>query len=386
MGGSNSPPVVPYGRLSLFYLFYFGCLGALVPYWGVYLQSLGFSIGEIGELLALLMGTKIISPNLWGWLADHTGRRIEVVRLGALLSLLSFCAIFTVESFWGVALVMLLFSFFWHAIHPQLEVITLNYLHHNYHRYSSIRLWGSIGFILTAAGFGSLLEVFGTSALLWGMVAIYSGILLSSLLVRESGVVQEVVEPPALWRVLARPEVIALIAVSFLMQIGHAPYYSFFTLYMEQHGVDRAVVGQLWSLGVVMEVGIFMVMHRLLVFFSLRQMLLVALLLAALRWAITAALADSLPMILLAQSLHAASFGIFHAVMIALFHHYFTGRLQGRGQALYSSLSYGAGGAVGSYWAGQLWSSYGAVSIFQMAALVSLLAFGVAWRWVEEIR
>jgi len=104
-----------YWRLSAFYLLYFASLGALVPYWSVYLQARGFSAAQIGELMALLMATKIVAPNLWGWLADHSGRRMAVIRSASLLSLLTFLGVFWVGGYWGMALVMAAFSFFWNA-------------------------------------------------------------------------------------------------------------------------------------------------------------------------------------------------------------------------------------------------------------------------------
>ena len=51
-----------YWRLSNFYLFYFAALGALWPYWGPYLKSLGYNESEIGELVAIIMATKIVTP------------------------------------------------------------------------------------------------------------------------------------------------------------------------------------------------------------------------------------------------------------------------------------------------------------------------------------
>jgi len=53
-----------YWRLSGFYFFYFASLGALVPYWGLYLRTLGFNVVEIGELIAIIMATKIVAPNI----------------------------------------------------------------------------------------------------------------------------------------------------------------------------------------------------------------------------------------------------------------------------------------------------------------------------------
>ncbi|WP_281397586.1 MFS transporter [endosymbiont of Lamellibrachia barhami] len=78
---------MPYWRLSGFYLFYFASLGALLPFWGLYLKDRGFAPSEIGELMAVIMFTKLVAPNVWGWIADHTGRRMPIVRLASLMLL-----------------------------------------------------------------------------------------------------------------------------------------------------------------------------------------------------------------------------------------------------------------------------------------------------------
>ena len=71
---------MPYWRLSGFYFFFFATLGALVPYWGLYLKSIGFDPVDIGVLMALLMFSRIVAPMLWAWIADHHGQRMRVVR------------------------------------------------------------------------------------------------------------------------------------------------------------------------------------------------------------------------------------------------------------------------------------------------------------------
>ncbi|HEX9801661.1 MAG TPA: MFS transporter, partial [Gammaproteobacteria bacterium] len=227
---------MPYWRLSGFYLFYFASLGALVPYWSLYLKSLGFSSLQIGQLMAILMATKIISPNIWGWIADHTGKRMAVVRLGSLLAVVSFAWVFFVDSFWGLALAMLLFSFFWNAALPQFEATTLSHLGEQSHRYSMIRLWGSIGFIFTVAGLGPLLDSAGAVILPPVLLGLFLAIWGSSLLVQERLVEHPVQESRPISQILRRPEVLALLAVCFLMQASHGPYYTFYTIYMEGFG------------------------------------------------------------------------------------------------------------------------------------------------------
>jgi PPP family 3-phenylpropionic acid transporter len=375
---------MPYWRLSAFYLFYFASLGALLPYWSLYLKHLGFGSLQIGELMAVLMATKIISPNVWGWIADHTGRRMVVVRLGALLAVVAFAGVFAVHGYWPMALVMLLFSFFWNAALPQFEATTLTHLGGQSHRYSSIRLWGSVGFIATVIAVGPMLDRFGPGILPSVLIAVFAGIWLTSLVVPERDEPDRHDGGESLRQVLRRPAVLALIAVCFLMQASHGPYYTFYTIYMEEFGYSRGVIGQLWALGVVAEVGVFALMPRMVANYGVRALLLASLALTTLRWLLIGAVPSNLPAMLFGQTLHAASFGVYHAVAIALFHRYFTGRNRGRGQALYSSLSFGAGGALGSYYSGLAWDSLGPFATYAIAAGLSALGLGIAWAWLRD--
>jgi PPP family 3-phenylpropionic acid transporter len=372
-----------YWRLSGFYFFYFASLGALIPYWGLYLKSLGFSVVEIGELVAIIMATKIIAPNIWGWIADHSGNRMRIVRFACLLATLSFAGVFLARGYWMLALVMALFSFFWNAALPQFEATTLNHLGDDTHHYSKIRLWGSIGFVVAVAVLGGVLEKTGTGLLPAVLVALFAGIWLASLLVPEHVSQHPVVDHTPLRQVLKSPVVISFLLASFLVQASHGPYYAFYSLYLSGHGYSETAIGQLWAWGVVAEIAVFLKMHALLPRFGARRLLLVATLLTALRWVLIALFVEQLWILALAQTLHAASFGVFHAVAIYLTHRLFTGRHQGRGQALYSSMSFGAGGASGSLIAGYLWEGVGAEWMYIAAAVVAVLAGWIAWRNID---
>ncbi len=373
-----------YFRLSGFYFCYFAALGALIPYWSLYLKSLGFDAGQIGALVAILMATKIIAPYVWGWIADHSGRPMLIVRLASLLSWLAFAGVYVGQGFWWLALVMGVFSFFWNASLPQFEAFTMSYLGAAVHRYSIIRLWGSIGFILSVGMLGFLLQRQGAGILPAILLALFAAIWLSSLLVKDQGGRQGDGTAGSIMEVLRQPVVRVLLLVCFLMQLSHGPYYTFYSIYLEDHGYQRGVIGQLWALGVLAEIAVFLVMHRLLPCFGVRRLLLVSLALTTLRWLLLAAFVE-LPLVMVfTQLLHAASFGLYHAVAISLIHRFFAGRRQGRGQALYSSLSFGAGGALGSLASGYLWEGAGAQQTYVAAALVSTAALLLAWRALPE--
>ncbi|HAS52311.1 MAG TPA: MFS transporter [Gammaproteobacteria bacterium] len=370
-----------YIRLSGFYLFYFTILGVMLPYWSLYLRALGFEPARIGELLAIMQLTKVVAPNVWGWLGDRTGQRIRIVRWACLVSGVSFAGVYAAGGSYGwLALVTLLFSFFWNAALPQFEVVTLDHLGEQIHHYSRVRLWGSVGFIVGAVVMGPVVGMWGVSTVPAVVLGLFSLLWLNSLLAPEARKLPDACPAPPIGQVLRRPAVMAFFIACFLHQVAFAPYYGFFSLYLETLRYSREFIGLMWGLGVAVEVGMFLFMPRLLPRFGPRWLLLIALATAVLRWLLIGYFAADLPVLLFAQTLHAVSFGVFHAASIHLIHQFFPGSLQGRGQALYVSVSFGAGNAVGTLAAGYLWQGLGPVVMFELAALLAALGWLVAWR------
>ena len=374
---------VPYWRLSGFYFFYFASLGVLVPYWSLYLKSLGYSSLTIGGLVAILPATKLIAPYIWGWLADHTRRSMFIIRVASILALASFALVFVRQELWWLVIAMLLFSFFWNAILPQFEAMTLNHLgDDNTHRYSIVRLWGSLGFIVVVVVMGDLLQRYDASLIPLVVLITFIVIAVTSFLVPEKLNIPHSDHSP-IWFVIKQPKVLAFLAVCFLMLCSHGPYYTFYTIYLEELGYSSHMIGVLWAVGVLAEVIIFLLMHRLLPVFGTRKLLIVTLLLTTVRWLFIGFFANDLSMLFIAQLIHAFSFGVFHSVGISLVHKYFTGSHQGRGQGLYSSISFGAGVAVGSVISGLVWDQWGAGVLFSFASFCSLLALVIVWKFVE---
>lgn len=374
------PVAIPYWRLSGFYLAFFAILGVLAPYWGPYLRFLGFSAAEIGELIAILHATKVIAPNVWGWIADHTGHRMAVVRLASLAALLLFSGVLVVTDYWPLALLMAAFSFFWNAALPQFEANTMNHLGAAHHRYSRIRLWGSVGFIASVLVVGELTDRFSMGIVPGVLMGLFAVMTVFSLAAPQAAQPEPEGEQPPFLGLLARPVVIGFFLTCFLLQASHGPFYAFYSIYLEDHGYSGGVIGILWSVGVIAEIGAFLVMDRLLPYFGPKRLMTAALALAAVRWALVGAFVELAWVQLAAQLLHAASFGVYHAVGISLINRFFVGRNQGRGQALYSSLTFGAGVAVGSLAGGYVFDAAGGATTFYLAAGTATLGAIVAAR------
>ena len=366
---------MPYWRLSAYYFLYFATIGVLVPYWGLYLQDVGFSAAQIGQLMALLLATKIVAPNLWGWIADHSGRYMRVVRIAAFLSAVIYLGVYLGQSFWWLAAVMIGFSFFWNAILPQMEATTLNYLGRDGHRYGRVRLWGSIGFIVLVLMMGPLVDSRGPASILPVLGVLLCMIWLITLVIPEHRGRQRGPVEASLGGLLRRREVLAFLASCLLMQASHAPLYTFFSIYLDSYQYSKSVIGGLWAFGVICEIGVFLVMHHIHLRISVASLLAVTFSVTALRWVLVAGFPESLPVMIASQGLHAVTFGAYHAAAIQLIHQFFHGPHQHRGQALYSSLSFGVGGSLGSLYSGYAWTTLGASWTFHTAAMVAVVGF-----------
>nr|WP_211217000.1 MFS transporter [Simiduia agarivorans] len=254
----------------------------------------------------------------------------------------------------------------------QFEVLTLQHLYPHTGRYGLVRIWGSVGFIVAVLGLGFGLEFLSPAWIPLVGFGLFLSLWLASLCLPVAPGTSDALREPAPVNMGCR-QLWLFMLVMFLLQLAHGPYYTFYTLYLQDAGWAEGEIGVLWSLGVVAEILVFLVMHRLLDGVSLRLLLWIAVLLTAVRWLLIGCFPGLLSVLVLAQVLHAASFGVAHAVAIEWVRRRFPASQAGQGQALYSSVSFGAGGAAGALLSGLVWD-YSPAGVFLGAALISVLA------------
>ncbi|MFP5381228.1 MAG: MFS transporter [Gammaproteobacteria bacterium] len=375
---------VPYWRLSGFYFFYFAFVGAMSPFWGLYLQSLAFNAVQIGVLMSLLQVMRIFAPNIWGHIADRSGRRTAIVQVAALGSVVAFAGVFFGSGFWWLFAVMAALSFFWSASLPLVEAMTLSHLGERTDAYGRIRLWGSVGFIVMVVGLGYAFDTVSIAWLPWAVLAVMLGIVAFARVIPEAEILAHPTDHHSIWDIVKRPEVASLLAACLFMAVTHGPYYTFYSIYLVDHGYDKSTVGWLWALGVLCEIGIFLVIPRIFARVTPRQLILASFALAVVRFLLIAWGVESPWVVWGAQTLHAFTFGTYHAAAVALIHQHFRGRHQARGQALFNSVSYGVGGTIGGLASGLTWDTLGSAWTFTLAAVSAALAWAFYAVWGKQ--
>jgi len=360
-----------YGRFGLFYLGYYGYVGVISPYVSLYFAGRGFSPVQIGVLMASFQVARIVGPYLWGWLSDVLHTRVRILRLSALTSLFAFLMVPGVDSYGGMMAMMLMLSLITSAMSPLGDALTISTLRRYGafdHSYGRIRMFGSAGFIAAVLGGGALFEHAGMLAFPWlasAMLAILAVVVHSMRDAPDEG---PRVRPPRALPLVRRPDVAWFLASAFLMMFAHAALYVFYSLYLERLGYSKFSIGVMWTIGVVAEIIFFYYQGLLFARYTLRTILAGTFVLAVLRFGLTGYFPQLVWLMALVQVLHAATFAAHHSASLKRLQHWFAGPLQGRGQALYTGISYGVGGTLGGLVMGWTWNALAPAHTFGLAA------------------
>jgi len=364
------PSALPLGA---FYFAFFVCTGLSVAYFPPYLAARGLTAGEIAWVLALPQLARVLAPGAWGALADRTGALRAIVVVASVANVACFALLPAMPGFVAIAWLVGLTSVAASAALPLVEAMTFAALGGESGRYGPIRLWGSIGFIAAVLAGGVWLEPRALDLLPYALLACAGATLCVAGALPSTRVH---IAAPAI--AITRPAA-ALLAAALCMSIAHGTLYAFFTLHLQRLGYGGALIGVLWTLGVLAEIAVFLLLPALFRRYALSSVLMVSAACGVLRFLAIAWLADWLLLLVAAQLLHAATFGSFHAAAVAAVQRVFPPGAQARGQALFSSIGYGAGGALGALLAGWAWQTAGPGVAFTVSAGACLMGLFFAY-------
>lgn len=369
---------IPTLRLSTFYFVYLAGLGAYSPYFGLYLDALGHSATTISLVMSLWYGTRVFAPSIWSHYTARSARPIAWLRAGTLLALVLLAGFLLPLGIAGLFAVMAGFAFFYNAVMPQFESITLSHLRGQAARYGRIRIWGSIGFVLAVAGLGVLFDHVDVRLLPLIMLPLFAALVAAAWLNDYGPDERALGEHESIARSLARPGVAVFLACTFLMQCAHGAFYVFFSLFLEQQGYAASAIGAFWSIGVLAEIAMFWFAGRALMRHGTVPAMRLCLGVAAVRFMLIGWFPDIAWVVALSQLAHALGFGLFHAALMHRITELFPPHLVGQGQGLLYGIGSGLGGVAGALLAGLAWKIGGGEAAFVACGAIALVGLAIA--------
>ena len=374
----------PTFNFAFFFFSYYGYIGVVSPYASLFFAEKGMTAAQVGVLMSLTPVMRIFGPNLWGWVADRTQKRTVILQFTSFATVAAFTSMLLGQTFLHFFWIMVAVNAFASAQAPLAEAVVLGELRGNMGNYGKLRLWGSVGFIVAVTIAGQILDWQGVIMMPWIALALLALACAASFRMRESAYAYERLDAPSFASVLKRREVIAFFTSAFLMLAAHAALYVFYSLYLADKGYSKTVIGLMWTLGVIAEIVFFLYQAPVFRRFGVKNLMLACFFLAFVRFLIIGFGAESLLLLIFAQILHAATFGVHHSASIATLQQWFSGPLQARGQALFVSVSYGLGGSIGGLGFSLVWDKFGAQMVYLLAAIFGLagaMAAALCYRW-----
>jgi MFS transporter, PPP family, 3-phenylpropionic acid transporter len=347
-------------------------IGIMLPFWPLWLTSRGLDATEIGIVFAVGTWVRVLTDPLVTHTADRTGNGRAILILCAGLCTLGFAGFVPAWGFWPIVAVTLFQSMFLRALIPLSEAQTMAAVVTDRLDYGRIRLWGSITFIVGALGTGWLLDAGNPDMVLWlvlGAAALTFG---STLLLPDrraaplKGGFGEIL--PVLRN---RPMALFLFAAS-LVQASHAVLYGFGTLYWTRAGHSEALISWLWAGSVIVEIGLFAIGAPIVARLGPIRLLAIAALGGVVRWLLFAA-STALPVLIVGQVLHAATFALAHLAAIHFIARHAPPGLSATTQGFYAAMS-GVVMGLAMLASGRLYESLGGAAFVPMAAMCAASA------------
>lgn len=361
-------------RLSFFYITIFFVIGAMMPFWPVWLQAHHMSGIEIGLLMAIPILGKVIFSPLFASLGDRLGERKRLLLFFLACSFFIFAGFGFLNSFTGFLVISILFGISWAPVMSFGDNITLLSIRSSSLQYGRLRLWGSLSFILMSFGFGWILEFSQEELIYWVILTSIALTLLASLslpdirippLGRQSQPVRKLLKE--------RSFQVFMVSVA-LIHGSHALYYGFATLHWRSLGYSDGLIGLLWAIGVAAEVVFFIFGARIANHFPPSRLLISAGLCACLRWVLLSTNPD-LPVLMIIQTFHAFTFGAMHLGAMTFITRTVSLDLSASAQSLYGAAAFGLGTGVTMLFTGLFYETLGAQAFFLMALMALLGSF-----------
>ncbi len=350
--------------ISLFYFFYFALIGIHIIFIPKLLKTLGFSSVEIGYIFAAAPLVRFLVPLFFikGFRLNDKTFYIALVILSIsvvsiYLSIYSFYPLLFSNILFGIGLSLLL---------PYVELISLETIGKK--NYGRSRLFGSLGFMLVALVLVRFLNPM-SNTLLFLICSAYLSVLFGFITVKFSDTKRLTQKINSSFKSSFK-DIYLWIGFIFL-QMSFGSFYNFFTIYATNNGISMQDTIYLWSFGVFIEIVMLYIQGSFLQK-NLLSIMQLSILLTILRWLLVYMYPTNLVILFLSQSLHAFSFALFHSASISYLYQRYTNKALA--QQMFSGLSYGLGGLIGSVVAGYIYHYYPSY-LFLSSAFFALFAF-----------
>ena len=382
MTGSDAQTRQPsVARAAVVYLLAFTAVGAWVPYWTVFVQSLGVGLGTIGLLAGVSAAATIVAAPAWGAAADRFGDVRGPLLVASIWTATAAAALSLSTTPPLIAIEIAFLSLGSAGIVPLVDSRTLELLGVNRDRFGRVRAVGSVAFIVSSVVVGMVVERQGPSSLflVFCPTLVLVGIVAAVLLGRSSGRRNPVnADVPSRVGLLRDGRLAAFFGTSVLVWTSSSAVIAFFSLRLIEIGADAALVGTGWAVNAVVEVPLMLAFPLLVRRAGAERLLIIGAGAFAFR-ALGFAVSDGLPTLIAVSAMGGVGFALFFVGSVTYVARVAPPEARATAQGLFSGTAFATGTIIGTTLGGAIAGSVGLQALF--AACTALSAFAAAAVW-----
>ncbi len=358
------------------YFWYYAAIGAFTPFAALYFRSLGLSGFQIGALTALpSLGMALFGP-LWGAVSDSLAIHRWVLRVALVLAAFFAFAASRVTGFGSLFPLIGMLAFAIVPVAPLLDSYGVTVSERLGQSYGRLRVWGSLGFMVSVLIVGRLMGERVSSLVLSAYAACLGLTLLSVVGIPPLAERHARSLLGGLKSVSHNRPLLLLLLVSYLLSSGAAIMYIFLGIRLQEIGGDANIVGLAFALSAVSELPVVAFGGWLLDRLGAPRLIGFALCVYIARFTAFSAITEP-EWMLPVQLLHGLSYGAFLMASVTLAHRLAGGEHAATAQALLTAMSFGFGSITGSIAGGALLDRVGTVGLFQGSALLMVVTLAV---------
>jgi len=361
----------------LYFLFY-AAGAALIPFLVIYYQDLGLAGTQIGLLAGLPALISLFSGPLWGNFQDRTSKKKLILIITFTGAVLMALVISVSRSFYLLIAVVMFFAIFSSPIPPLIDSTVMAELGGKKQKYGQFRMWGAVGWGISAPVIGWLIDLFSIKVSFWAYAALMLAGLLVAMRIQVRGQLGSASKSEFRLFLTDRRWLIFL-GYAFTAGIVLAMISNFLFIYLHDLGANELMLGWTLTVATLSEIPVLYFSSRLLKRWAPQQIMRISLFLFAAR-ALAYTFITAPWMGLMIQLLHGPTFslmwiaGVSYADAIALAGSHSTA------QGMFFGVMLGISATVGSIIGGAIYEHTGFIAMFRVAALVALL--GGAFFWI----
>jgi PPP family 3-phenylpropionic acid transporter len=313
----------------------------------------------------------LVSAPLWSGLADAMQQHKRMLMLAVVLALASVAMLSMITRFFLIIPVVAAYALFMAPVMPLVDSTVLEMLGEHNRKYGKQRLWGAVGWGISAPVIGWLVERSSLHLTFYSYILMMSAglLVIAYLPVRRTSIRSKFRQ--GLRSLVVNWQWVMFLLMVFLGGMILSMISGFLFLYLKDMNASKTLMGLSLTAATISELPVLFFSEYLLRRWSARGLLTFSIAITVIR-SLAYSFIRTPGLVLLIQFLHGPSFAAMWVAGVSYAHEISPKGMGSTAQGIFSAVQFGLAGIFGGLTGGLLYGSMGAAMMFRWVGIITL--------------